>query len=296
MTASIDTALVTQFNDMVHVEAEQKKSRMRGMVKEIPVVGNEYAYERLDNVEDIEITTRHADTVAQDITHTRRRIKMRDFAATLYLDNFDDLQTLINPKAEYAAAVARTMNRRFDLIALEAALATVYTGKNFGTSVSAATDGVSTISTGGTNLTYEKLLEIKENFINADVGVDEDEEINIAITGSQHTALMKEQELTSGDFNREYAIEKGKITKALGMNIILFEGASSKFLTKTTNTRDCIAFSNRGICVGINKDIGIEVNQRPDKNNLWQVQARFFLGGVRTEGSLIQKVQCDESA
>lgn len=295
MTQTIDQALITTFSQNVHLEAQQMSSKLRGKIKEIPVGGNEHAYDRLGSMNAIEITTRHAATQAQDVTHSRRQIKMRDFAATLLLDKFDDLQVLIDPASEYARQVAMAMMRQYDIIALEAALASVKTGRNFGTTVTAATDGVTTISSGSTNLTYEKLLNIHENFINKDVGVEENAQIYLAITGSQHTALMKEQELTSGDFGREYAIERGRMIRAAGINLVLFEGTTSTYLAKSGNVRDCIAFANDGIVMGVNQDITLDVDKRPDLNNAQQVQARFFLGAVRSEGVRVQKVQCDES-
>jgi hypothetical protein len=297
MTNSIDQALVTQFSDMVHIQAEQKRSRLRGLIGEKPVRGNDASIERLDT-DGIanEITARHADTILSDVSHTRRQIKMRDFEYTIGLDRFDELQVLIDPAAEYAGAVARKMMRTYDYLAIEAALGSVKTGKNFGTSVTAANDGVTTISAGGVGLTYDKLLEVKENFINNEVGVDEDEDILLLVTGKQHSDMMKEVELTSGDFRREAVVENGRIVSALGMRVITFgTSAASNFLSVSSSIRDCIAMSTRGVVVGINQDITIDVDRRPDKNNMQQVQARFFLGATRREGKLIQKVQCSEA-
>ena len=296
MTDTIDKALITTFSANVHIEAQQMSSKLRSKIKEIPVSGNEHAYDSLGKVEAIEIVTRNAATITQDISHDRRRIKMRDFATTLMLDRFDELQVLIDPAREYAKAVATSMMRKYDILALEAAVASVYTGRNFGTTVTAASDGVTTIANGGTNLTYEKLLSIHETFINNDIGIEESAQIYMAITGKQHTALMKEQELTSGDFSSDYVIDKGRIVKAAGINLILFEGTTTNYLAKSGNIRTCIAFANDGICMGVNQDITLSIDKRPDLNNAQQVQARFFLGGVRTEGERVIKVDCDETA
>lgn len=294
MVNSIDQALVTQFSDMVHIQAEQMVSRLRGKIKEMPVRGNDAAYERLDTSGlPQEITGRHEPTVAQEVTHSRRQIKMRDFAETYYLDRFDELQVLIDPARDYAATTAYKMMRQYDKLALDAALGTVKTGKNFGTSVTAASDGVTTV-TATSGLTYDKCLEIKENFINNEVGVDDNESIILAITGQQHTNLMKEVEFTSADFSKGFVIDKGVITKVLGMDVIVFSGGTNSLLNKSGSVRDCIAMSTRGVVVGVNQDITIDVDKRPDLNNLQQVQARFFLGATRTEGKLVQKIQCTE--
>ena len=70
---------------------------------------------------------------------------MREFRCTIYLDNKDEVGVLIDPERNYAASVARAMYRQFDRIVAEAALATVYTGRDMMTAVTAATDGVITI-------------------------------------------------------------------------------------------------------------------------------------------------------
>jgi hypothetical protein len=296
MTDSISQALVTEFTDMVHIQAEQSKSRLRGLIGEKPVRGNNASIERLDT-DGIanEVTARHANTVLSEVDHTRREIKMRDFEYTIGLDKFDDLQVLIDPSSEYAGAVARKMMRTYDYLAINAALGAVNTGKQFGTSVTYANDGGTTIAHGSTGLTYDKLLTVKENFINNEVGVDDDEEILLLVTGKQHSNMMKEVELTSGDFRREAVVENGRIVSALGMRVITFgTSAKTNFLGISGSTRSCIAMSTRGVVVGVNQDITIDVDRRPDKNNMQQVQARFFLGATRREGKLIQEIQCTE--
>lgn len=297
MVNSIDQALVIHFREMVHLEAEQRKSRLRGKFLEKPVVGNQGAYERIDtNGLPDEITARHAKTIANEVAHSRREIKMRDFANTLLLDKFDDLQVIIDPQNQYASATVRKMLRQYDKIVIDAATASVNTGRNFGTTVTAATDGVTTIAAGGTGLTYTKLLEVKQTFINAEVGVDDDEDIFLLVTGQQHTDMMEEVELTSGDFVRGKVVDDGLITSALGMRVILFGTSSgTNFIPITGTERDCLAMSSRAVCVGINMDIEVDVDKRPDLNNAQQVQARFFLGGTRTEGALVQVVTCDEA-
>jgi len=304
MSLTIDQSLVIQFGEMVHLLAQQMGSRLKGRVEEVSVRGNQFTYERLNQVQAIEVTTRHPETVAQDIEHSRRGGTMRDFRATLLLDQFDDLQVLIDPSRDYASAVARAMMRQYDRLVLTNALATVFTGRNLATPVSAVADGVLTVPADATGLTFDKLVEVRQNFINNDVGTDLQEDLYIAITGTQHADLMKEAELTSRDFTSfgssnmmgETVIDRGQITKALGMNIIVFAANDSNpMLAKTSTTRHCIAFAKSGLVVGMNKDISVRVDNRPDKNNAQQVQASIFFDAIRAEGVKVQQVDCVES-
>lgn len=293
MTANIETALVIQFSDMVHVKAQQMKSRTRDATVVKMVTGQDYAYEDLGSLEAIEITSRHQDTVGQDISHGRRRIRMREFRATIYLDKKDQLETLIDPQKEYAAAVSRALYRKYDAVAISSAFADANTGKDFSTVTSFATDGGQTIdATAG--FTYEKLLELEQDFIDDDVGTDEVEDYYLCITGGENTDLKGETELMSGDFTRQFALDNknGRLQMANGFELKHFAAnAPTPILSVTAGTRDCVAASKRGICVGISSELSIEIDKRPDKNGLMQVQAAMFLGAVRTEGKLVKKVQ-----
>lgn len=299
MTLTIDQALVTQFSDMVYEQAQQTQTRLSPFVDVVQVQGKDYAVERLDKVEAIEVTTRHADTVAQEISHSRRQLAMREFRATFLLDDFDDVSTLIDPQRGYVSALANAMNRQKDRLIADAAFADVKTGRNFGSTVTFANDEGLTIAAGvgsTTGLNYDKILNVQENFINNNVGTELDEKIALIVTGEQNTNMMNETELTSGDFTREYAVERGRIAVAGGLDVIHVSGTdSSPILAKSGNDRSVIALAQGGIKFGVSKDVSIKINERPDKNNAIQIQACMYGGAVRVDGRRVQKVTCTET-
>lgn len=298
MTNSIDQAFVQQFSDYVHVLAQQQKSRLRGSkaVVEKMVTGKDFFYDRIADSEAHEVTSRHADTVLQDIAHSRRMGTIRTYTHTFLLDDGDDLSTIINPQAEYAAATARAMNRLFDKVAVDAATASVLTGRKGDTSVSFASDGGLTISSGGLGMTYGKVRDARKNFVNNEVGNEVDEQDYLLITGNQEDDMFGEDEFISGDYNRPMIVENGVIQRALGFNTIKY-GASvnNPILGTSSGERVCLALAERAICVGIQKDISIQVSPRADKNNNLQVQAKFYLAAIRTEGVRVQKILCTEA-
>lgn len=292
MTQQIDTALAIQFADQVHTNGQQMKTRLRDKVEVVPLSTHDKTVETLDSLEAIEITSRHQKTQGQDIVHGRRRLRMREFRCTIYLDNKDEIGVLVDPERNYAASVARAMYRQFDRIVTEAALATVYTGREMTTPLTAAQDGVQTVdATAG--LTYEKLLEIGENFMDYEIGTEMDESMCLLHSGEEHTDLMQESELTSGDFTRQFAIEKGKIVNAAGLDLVAFGGKVNNPILSVdgSNVRDCIAMAEHGVQIGLAKDAEVFVDIRGDLNRAKQVQAVLMLGGVRKEGARIQKVQ-----
>lgn len=287
---SVDNALITQFSAMVHVAAQQSRSRLRSLVQIKQMTGDIFAYDGLGPVEAAEVIGRHQPVSFSDPDHRRRKISRRRFVLTLPIDASDVRGMLLNPQAEYAQACARAMERVFDRVVVEAMFAAVLTGRDMGTSVTFANDGGLTVdATAG--LTYEKLLEIIKNFIDNEVGNDSFEQLVLGISGDEHSSLMQEIELVSGDYTRQFAIEKGRLVNAAGLDLVLFAGGVSRpVLDVTAGVRSCFAMSTRAMCVGMSKDVEIKVESRPDLIETTQVQVIFDLGAVRTEGKLIQKV------
>lgn len=287
----IDNAQVIQFSDSVHVAAQQMKARLRDSVMVKPMTGDVYAYDGLGSVEAIEQVGRHLPVQFSDISHTRRKIARRRFTLVLPIDASDVRGALLNPTSEYPGACARAMERVFDRIVVEAMFAAVLTGRDFATSVTFANDDGDTINaTAG--MTYEKLLETTRLFLDDDVGTDVPERMVLGISGDEHEDLMLETELTSGDFSRQYAIDKGRMIQAAGYDLKHFAAAAvNPILAVSGGTRDCFVMSTRAMCVGMSKEMSVKIEERPDLIETTQVVIVFELGAVRTEGKLIKKFQ-----
>lgn len=287
---TIDQALITQFSDMLHVKSQQIRSRLRPHVSIRPMIGDRFAYDGLGTVEAREVQGRIVQTQFDDIEHNRRRIRRRRFVVTLPIDASDVRGMLTDPQGPYAEACIRAMERMFDRVGVEAAFADVATGREFDTTVSFATDGGLTV-TATSGLVYEKLLEIRKNWRNNDVGNEIPESMLFLITGDEEEQLMKETELTSGDFSRQFVVDQGEITKAVGLNLLVY-GADvpNPILSVASTTRSNIAMTGRGLSYGLSKSMSVDVKDRPDYVELKQVQVIGELGAVRTEGILVQKV------
>jgi hypothetical protein len=288
--AQIQTATVIQFSSAVHLAAQQMKARFAPVFPVKQLTGKSFAYDGIGSIEAQELNGRFNRVTFSDLKVVRRKIGRRRFSLTLPIDADDASQVLINQEAEYSQACSMAMARVYDRIGIEAALATVYTGEDLDTAVTFATDGGQTV-TATAGLTYEKLLEAMQNFIDADVGNDMLETFLFCISGDEHTALMKELELTSGDYSRQYGVDKGAIQEAVGMKLIKFAAnATNPILDVTGGVRSCIALSSRGLCYAMPKQFEIVVQDRSDLVQTKQVQVNWTLGAVRTEGVLVQKV------
>lgn len=288
---SIDNALITEFSDMVHHQAQQMQSRLKPYAKVQQMSGDLWAYDGLGRVEAREVLGRNAPATFDDITHNRRRIARRRFVINLPIDASDVRGALLNPESEYAKAVAAGMLRQYDRVMYQAAFADVLTGRDFGTTVTATTDGVVVVdATAG--LTYEKLLEVRQNFYDRDVGTDDSEQIYLTIGGREHTNLLGEIELTSGDFGRQMPVDKGRIASALGMDLVLFASSvASPIIPASGGERQLLAASSRGIVLGVSKEMSIKIEPRNDLIETTQVQVLCEIGAVRSEGVLVQRVR-----
>ena len=290
MVDSIDKALVIEFSDMVHAEAQQMTSRLKPYVQLKQMNGDVFAYDGLGRVEARAISGRNVPATFDDIEHNRRKITRNRYVVNLQVDASDVRGALLSPESEYASAISKAALRQYDRTIYNAAFADVLTGRDFETTVTAAADGVLTVdATSG--LTYEKILEINQNFMDNDVNTEQDERLFMTITGDEHTALMGEEELISSDFNRAFVVESGKIRQASGIDLIPFAASvPSPIIPTVSSQRQLLAASSRGICLGISKEMSIKVQERNDLIETTQVQVVFEIGAVRTEGALVQKV------
>jgi len=291
MVDSIDQNLIIQFSELVHAEAQQMTARLKPYVQLKQMTGDVFAYDGLGRVEARQVSGRNVPATFDDITHNRRKITRNRFVVNLPVDASDVRGALINPESEYARAIASAALRQYDRTIYDCAFADVLTGRDFETTVTAANDGVVTVdATAG--LTYEKILEINQNFMDNDVGTEMAEKLYGTITGDEHTQLMQEEELISSDFNRAFVVESGKIKQACGIDLIPFAASvPSPIIPVASAERELLFASSRGICLGISKEMSIKIQERNDLIETTQVQVVFEIGAVRTEGVLVQKVR-----
>lgn len=291
--STISENAVIQFTEEIHVRMQQKQSRLQPFVKIQKMKGKAMAYDGMGTVELGDLQGRYAPVEFTEMEHWRRKITKMRFGATLPIDEQDLEERLTNPESGYAEALAFAARRKFDKVVVAAMFADVVTGEDFDSSLTFAQDGGLTVdATSG--LTYEKLLEIQQNFIDNEVGNEMDVRFVMGITGDEHTDLMSELELTSGDYSREYVVDKGTIQRAAGIEIVKFAatgaGGATPILPVVAGVRTSFVMAEGAICVGMARQWRVKIQERSDLYDTTQVQITGVLGAVRTEGKLIQKV------
>lgn len=289
---TVDRALVTEFSDMMHVKAQQIQARLRKYVQIRPMSGDVMAYDGLGDVEAREVLGRTQLTVFDSIEHLRRKLVRRRFVVTLPIDSSDVRGMLLNPDGAYAEACMKAMERIFDRVVIQAMFAAVLTGREFSTSLTYADDSGYTAIDGTGGLAYEDLLALDQVFIDNEVGNDLPVTKVLGISGKEHTALMQEQELISGDYSRNFVVDKGEIQRAAGFEIVKYGGSiNNPMLPVAGGERTCFAMTTAAMLVGISKEFSITVKDRPDYVETKQVQIIGQIGAVRKEGKQIQKLR-----
>lgn len=283
---------ITSYSSIVHHEFQQMVSKLFPYVTLEKLKGAQQAIEGLGGVKARKIDGRFQPVVFNEIDHMRRKLSRNEYSIALPITDKDRLGMEIDQQTHYAKATVAGMQRTVDKVIYEAAFATVYTGANFETSVTYLNDGVQQVdATSG--LTYEKLLEIKKNFVDRDVDVDMNE-FCIAYTGDEDEALMKETELTSGDFSRQYVIDKGFLARALIFDLKTFAGDPGVddpiIQLNSSGERRCLAFVKGGIALGINREMEVLFEKRTDLNGTWQLVSNMFIGAVRRQGNVVQEI------
>lgn len=290
---SWDTVQITEFNAALDVQEQQLTSRLLPYVKRQSISGDNFAYDGLNEVNSYRANGRNPDLVPTQASFSRRKLSRERVVVTLEVDERDVRGMLTNPNADLAKMCIAAVERECDRIIYDAMFASVYTGRSFATTVSYTTDGVISIDATAA-FTYEKLLEIKATFIDNEVGNDMGGSLPVAIgiTGDEHTDLMSEVELTSGDYTGQYAIESGVIRKALGMDLIAFgANATDPILETVSSERISFAMTKNAVALGISLERKVEVYKHPLKVETYIINVIKEMGAVRTQGVRIQRVR-----
>lgn len=289
---AVDTALITQFSNLLHVKAQQMTTRLMGRCQILPITGENFAYDGVGSLVAKTNNSRNPLIDPQNPDYTRRKLTTDRVLVEIIVDNRDARRMFEDPSSRLVNECMYAIMRKADKIGITANHASVYTGKDFGTTVTFASDGGATVdATAG--LTYAKLLEVKDNFKSKEVGLEMPEDILLGLTEQEETSLLNLTQLTSGDFVRDYNVEKGKVSRALGMEIILFgSGTDNPQLPVASTTRDCFAMSTRGLIYGMSKEFNVTVTENhPNYVESTYIRVMGDLGAVRADGARVQKLQ-----
>jgi hypothetical protein len=293
---SIDQGALLTFKEAFYKLAQQTTSKLgsTSAVTYRDPKGKTFMTGRMGRIELTEVAGRNPDKNYIDYAIDNRQYTKRRFTSTLTIDAKHDINELLNdPTSDLVAQLVAAKERQIDRVISAAATGAVLVGKPDGTpsSISAATDGVITVdATAG--LTYEKMLEVTQNYINNEV---EEMGAIVAVTGKEWTDLMGEDQFINNDYVNKGAVENG-IRKAGMYDLIRFAGSvtggaqvANPYLPEATTTRKCIVLAPQSIEVAM--EIGdLSVTDNPNKVNSKDITIDLWLNAMRLEGAKVQVI------
>lgn len=287
MSYEITTAMVEQYKSNVQLISQQKGSRFRGIVRNDSLTGRVSFYETLGLAAAQLKTSRRMDTPLSDTPHGRRAVFANPYVWADTLDSEDKVRTLIDPLSPYVTAAVNAFGRSIDDVVIAAANGTAYTGVNGTTAV--ALPSTQKIAAGGTGLTVEKLIEARG--ILWDNEVDESIPLHIAVGNMQLQNLLALEKVTSADYASIKALVQGDIDTFMGFKFHRTE----RLAVDSNDIRDCLAWAEDGILLGLQEDIHTRISERDDKNYMVQVWCSMDIGATRMEEEKVVEIKCDES-
>lgn len=296
MSVQITTAFVEQFRSNVYHLTQQKGSKLRRACRVETVTGKNAYFEQLGATSARKRTSRHADTPRMDTPHARRRVSLGDFDWSDLIDNEDQVRMLIDPTSSYAEAGAMAMGRAMDDEIIAAADGTAYTGVDGSTSTtydSSMTVDVQTVwpgvSAADHGLNVAKILEAAERLGQNDV--DPDEEKYLIVNARQINSLLKDEKISSADFNAVKPLVSGQVSMFGGFTII----PCNRIGSDANGDDKVLYWAKGGMLLGIGKDIMGRISERDDKNYAKQAFCSMSIGATRMEEVRVGYIECDPS-
>lgn len=248
------------------------------------------AADQIGAIEADERTTRYDDIVPKDPVHTRPWVYPRTFDASMFLDSFDQMRMLSDPKSKYVVNVVAAMGRKQDDEAIRAFFDARNIGETGSTSSPFPAAQQVSVNTGGTasGLNVEKLQEAIQKLEEAEVDLDR-EQLYCVITPKQKRNLMNEIEVTSGDFFKGQVMSTRSVSGFLSINFIV----SNRLLLDGSGYSRIPLYVPSGMMFCQWDGVKTDVTQRKDKRGLpWQCYGEVTSGAVRVEDGRVVEIKC----
>jgi hypothetical protein len=293
---NIDDVRVTQFADRLYAKITQKGGKLTPFVEMQDFRGKDKTFDDFGGIELGELHGAFVHTTEGQIAHNRRFLDWKMYGKSIYVDEAKIREIIEDPQGHYIKRLAEAYGRLTDRLIINAVLADIRTGETGGTTVTAAADGVISVdATAG--LTYEKILEITQNFIDNSVYDNAFENAPLlTITGVENTALLSELEFTSQDYRQFFEVNGMRMQNVGGINLIPY-GANAinqtKIIVPTYNSgvnRHCVTFMPGAIILGIGFKVKLETVMAPERFNTAIIKLSVGIGALRKEGELCQIV------
>lgn len=293
MSQQITMAFVQQYRANVELLIQQQQSKFEPFVRRETQQGEYDFFEYIGPVSAQPWGPRHGDTPLMETPHMRRRNSISPYVWAELIDKPDRVRTLIDPTSPYAMNAVMAFNRRKDDVIISAMLGTAFTGFQGETPVPFPTATNNIDGTSG-RLTVDLLKQLKEAFWNDDM--DDTEQVIIACTPNQISALLDDDKVTNADYNVVKALVNGDVNSYLGFRFMRSTRLPLVDNGDGTYNATAIAWCPSGVLMSVGQDITVEVTPRPDKKYSTQVFVSMDIGATRMEEKKVRTITTKDTA
>jgi hypothetical protein len=287
----------TQFDTNWKHLVQQKTSKLREYVTVDSIQGKEKSYNQLAEAAMQLITSRSGETRISDQATAKRWIRPKAYDTAKLFDEFDEqlLGEVVLPTSPVVQSHAAAYARTCDSLIIDALGGTAYTGES-GTTATALPAGqkvaVNYVESGAaanSGLTIAKLRAAK--FILDSNDVDEEEERIIVVSAKQLQDLLREDRVTSADYNSIKALVDGTVNTFMGFK---FRRTQLLPLVSATDVRSVYVYVKSGVILA-ERGLKTHMDIRTDLSHSLQVRSVASLGATRSEEKKVVEIACDES-
>jgi len=285
MSVNLPNWYARQYSTNIQLKLQAMGSILRPYVTEGSYVGDQASpVDFMGSVEMQDVTQRFAPMGRVDAATDRRWVFPVDSDLPQMIDKFDKLRLLTDPESKMVENGVLAAGRRMDKHILNAFFADAKTGVSGASTTTFTAANEVDVAVGGANsrLNVEKLLSVKELMRAKHVDFER-EQIYCILTAKDESALMREAEITSREFNGDAPVmQDGRLVRFLGINFIYCELAET--VLAGTNEVTIPVWVKSGMHLGMWNEITSDISQRKDIQGLpWQAYIYMTAGGTRID-------------
>lgn len=293
MSVNLPNWYAHQYSTNIQLKLQAMGSVLRPYVTEGSYVGDQASpVDFMSSVEMQDVVQRFAPMGRVDAATDRRWVFPVDSDLPQMIDAFDKLRLLTDPESKTVENGVIAAGRRLDKHILNAFFADAKTGVAGAATTSFTSANEVDVAVGGANsrLNVEKLLAVKE-LMRAKFVDFEREQIYAILTAKDESALLKEIQIISSDFNGDAPVmQDGRITRFLGINFIYCELAET--VLAGTNEVTIPVWVKSGMHLGMWNEITTDISQRKDIQGLpWQAYLKLTAGGTRLDEDKVYAIE-----
>lgn len=293
MSINIPNHYYTEFSRNIDLLLQQKDSRLSPYVTTGNHTGEKASpVDQFGPVEMQDIVGRFQPMGRVDAPAERRWVSPVFSDLPQLIDHFDKLKIITDPQSSYVQNAVNAANRRKDRHIINAFFANAAIGVNgassevFGTTVTTSGGQNVSVNTGGaaSGLNVAKLKAALRRLMEADVDVEAEGGVHVALNAKQLEELSTEIQVISTDFGNP-VFDKNKLIKSWWV----FQFHHTELIQQGTDDQAGTSYMvpawvKSGVHLGIWESVTTNISQRNDLQGMpWQVYVKMGAGATRLE-------------